>query len=67
MVRTPMQTMKVNMMLKCEIVDKQEIRSKLDVIKQEPKQQVQAYYDKMQKLFTRGKLEDVEQKRSFIF
>ncbi len=28
---------------------------------------MQVYYDKMYKLFTRGKLEDVEQKRSFLF
>lgn len=28
---------------------------------------MQAYYDRMHKLFKRGKLEDVEQNRSFLF
>jgi hypothetical protein len=37
----------ITMLLKCGIVDKEEIRSKLDVIKKEPKQRVQASYDRM--------------------
>ncbi len=48
-------------------IDKEEIRAKLDHIKQKLKQRVHAYYDKMEKLFTRGKLEDGEQKRKFWF
>lgn len=69
MVTTPTNwyTMKVSMLLKCGVVDKEEISSKLDVIKQELKQQVQAYCDRMHKLFTKGKLEHVEQKKSFLF
>lgn len=38
----------------------------MDQIKQEPKQQVQAYHDKMEKLFTRGKMEDAEQRQQFL-
>ncbi len=36
-------TMKIAMLLKYGIVDKEEVRAKLDQIKQEPKQKVQAY------------------------
>jgi hypothetical protein len=32
----------------------------LDAIKQEPKQRVQAYYDKLEKLFARGKIKEAE-------
>jgi len=35
--------MKIAMLLKYGIVDKEEVRAKLDQIKQEPKQKVQAY------------------------
>ncbi len=65
---TPMdwQAMKVAMMLKYGIVDKEDIRAKLDFIKQEPKQKVQAYYDQMEKQFARGKLQELEQKRRFM-
>jgi hypothetical protein len=45
----------------------EEIQVKLDSIKQEPKQWVLTYYDRMEKLFTRGKLEDVKQNRRFLF
>lgn len=64
---TPMywQVVKVAMMLKYGTIDKEDIRAKLDFIKKEPKQKVQAYYDQMENLFTRGKLEEVEQKRRF--
>jgi hypothetical protein len=56
--------MKVAMLLKCGIVDKEEVRAKLDQIKQEPKQKVQAYHNKMEKLFTRGKLEDAKKENT---
>ncbi len=56
-------TMKVTMLLKYGIVDKEEVQAKLDQIKQEPKQRVQAYHDKMEIFFTRGKMEDVEQRQ----
>jgi len=35
------------------------------MIKQKPKQKVQTYYDWMDKLFAKGKLEDAEQSRRF--
>ncbi len=54
------------MLLKYGIMDKEEIQAKLDQIKQEPKQWVQIYHDIMEKSFTRGKLEDVEQRRRFL-
>ncbi len=53
------------MLLKYDIIDKEEIKTTLDRIKQELKQKVHVYYDRMEKLFTRGKLEDGEQKRKF--
>jgi hypothetical protein len=45
----------------------EEIQVELDSIKQEPKQWVLTYYDRMEKLFTRGKLEDVKHKKRFLF
>jgi hypothetical protein len=51
------------MLLKYGIVDKKDIKAKLDVIKQEPKQQVKGYYNIMEKLFTRGKFEDVKHRK----
>jgi hypothetical protein len=59
-------TMKVAMLLKYGTIDKEEVRAKLDMIKQELKQRVHAYYDKLEKLFARGKLEDGEQRRRFL-
>ncbi len=54
------------MLLKYGTMDKEDIKAKLDVIKQEPKQQVQGYYDIMEKLFTRGKLEDAKYRKRFF-
>ncbi len=45
----------------------EEIQVELDSIKQEPKQWVLTYYDRMEKLFTRGKLENVKHKKRFLF
>jgi hypothetical protein len=52
-------TMKATMLLKYGTIDK-EARAKLDLIKQELKQRVHAYYDKMEKLFARGIHKDGE-------
>lgn len=57
--------MKATTLLKYVTIDKEEVRVKLDMIKQKPKQRVQTHYDRMDKLFAKGKLEDVEQ-RSFL-
>ncbi len=59
--------MKITMLLKYEIMEKEQIRGKLDVIKQKPKWQVQAYYDKTKKLFTRSKLQDAKQIKRLLF
>jgi len=39
---------------------------KLDVIKQEPKERVQKYFERLDKLFQRGKIPDAEQRRRFM-
>ncbi len=62
-VPTDWPSMKVAMLLKYGMVDKEYIQVKLDQIKQEPKQKVEAYHDKMEKLFIKGKLEDTKQRK----
>jgi len=47
-------------------VDADEIKMKLDAIKQEPKERVQKYFEHFNKLFQRGKIQDVEQRRRFL-
>jgi hypothetical protein len=59
--------MNATMLLKYGTIDKEEVKAKLDLIKQEPKQWVQTYYDQMEKLFARGKLEDAKQRGRDIF
>lgn len=54
------------MLLKYGMVDKEDIKVKLDQIKQEPKQRVEAYHDMMEKLFIKGKLEDIKQRKRFL-
>jgi hypothetical protein len=41
-------------------VDTDDIRMKLDVIKQEPKERVQKYFERLDKLFQRRKIPDAE-------
>jgi hypothetical protein len=47
-------------------VDADDIRMKLDAIKQEPKEKVQKYFERLDKLFRKGRIPDVEQKRRFL-
>ncbi len=47
-------------------VDADDIRMKMDAIKQEPKKRVQKYFERLDKLFQKGKIQDVEQKRKFL-
>jgi hypothetical protein len=47
-------------------VDTDDIRMRLDAIKQEPKERVQKYFERMDKLFQRGKIPDAEQRRRFL-
>jgi len=58
--------MKTNMRRKFGVVDLDELRVKMDSIEQEPMQQVHLYFDKLDKLFKRGKIKDDEQKRLFL-
>jgi hypothetical protein len=51
---------------KYENIDINDIRMKLDAIKQEPKERVQKYFERLDKLFRKGKIQDVEQKRKFL-
>jgi hypothetical protein len=39
---------------------------KLDAIKQEPKEIVQKYFERLDKLFQKGQLQNAEQKRRFL-
>jgi hypothetical protein len=47
-------------------VDADDIRMKLDAIKQEPKERVQKYFERLDILFRRGKIQDAEQKRRIL-
>jgi len=47
-------------------VDDDDIKMKLDAIKQEPKERVQKYFERLDKLFWRGRIQDNEQKRRFL-
>jgi len=47
-------------------VDVDDIRMKLDTIKQEPKERSQKYFERLDRLFQRGRIQDVEQKRRFL-
>jgi hypothetical protein len=40
--------------LKYEVYDENELRTKMDVVHQEPKQKVQLYYDKLERFFCQG-------------
>jgi hypothetical protein len=39
---------------------------RLDAVKQEPKERVQKYFERLDKLFQKGRILDVEQKRRFL-
>ncbi len=47
-------------------IDVDDIRMKLDAIKQEPKERVQKYFERLDRLFQRGRIPDVEQQRRFL-
>ncbi len=47
-------------------VDADDIKMKLDAIKQEPKERVQKYFEHLDKLFQRGRIQDAEQRRRFL-
>jgi len=41
-------------------IDVDDIRMKMDVIKQEPKEWVQKYFERLDKMFRKGPIQDVE-------
>jgi hypothetical protein len=47
-------------------IDYDDIQMKLDTIKQEPRERVQKYFERLDKLFRKGKVQDVEQKKRFL-
>jgi hypothetical protein len=47
-------------------VDADDIRMRMDAIKQEPKERVQRYFERLDKLFRKGQIQDVEQRRRFL-
>ncbi len=47
-------------------VDTDDIRVKLDAIKQEPKERVLKYFERLDKLFQRGRIPDAKQRRRFL-
>jgi hypothetical protein len=47
-------------------VDVDDIKMKLDGIKQEPRKRVQKYFERLDRLFQRGRIPDTKQKRRFL-
>jgi hypothetical protein len=41
-------------------VDADDIRMKMDAVKQEPKERIQKYFELLDKLFRKGQIQDVE-------
>jgi hypothetical protein len=54
------------MVQKYENINADDIRMRMDTIKQEPKKMVQKYFERLDKLFQKGKIQDVEQRRRFL-
>jgi hypothetical protein len=46
--------------------DADDIRMKFDGIKQEPRERVQKYFERLDRLFQRGRIPDTEQRRRFL-
>jgi hypothetical protein len=47
-------------------VDDDDIRAKFDAIKQEPRERVQRYFERLDRFFRKGKIADAEQRRRFL-
>ncbi len=47
-------------------VDDDDIRAKLDAIRQEPRERVQRYFERLDRFFRKGKISDVKQRRRFL-
>jgi hypothetical protein len=44
-------------------IDDDDIRMKMDAIKQEPRERVQKYFERLDKLFRKGHIQDAEQRK----
>jgi hypothetical protein len=53
-------------LLKYGNVDDDDIRAKLDAIKQEPRERVQRYFERLDRFFWKGKIADAKQRRRFL-
>ncbi len=47
-------------------IDADDIQMKMDAVKQKPKERVHKYFELLDKLFRKGKVKDVEQKKRFL-
>jgi hypothetical protein len=47
-------------------IDADNIRMKMDVVKQEPRERVQKYFERLDKLFRKGQIQDAKQRRRFL-
>jgi predicted aspartyl protease len=47
-------------------IDADDICMKMDAVKQEPKERVRKYFERLDKLFRKGQIPDVEQRRHFL-
>jgi hypothetical protein len=46
--------------LKYGVYDEDELKMKMDIVRQEPRQRVQLYYGRLRKLFVKGKIPNLE-------
>jgi hypothetical protein len=51
---------------KYDIYDENELRLKMDAVWQEPRQRVQLYYDRLERVFIKGRILDVERCMQFL-
>jgi hypothetical protein len=58
--------MRTLIMQKYGNVDANDIRMKMDAVKQELRERVQKYFERLDKLFRKGQIQDVEQRRRFL-
>jgi hypothetical protein len=48
------------------VYDEEELRTKMDAMHKKPKQSVQLYYDKLERLFVKGHILNVEKQIQFM-
>jgi hypothetical protein len=58
--------MKIGMQQKIGDVDMDDLRMKLNGVKQKLRYQVQLYFERLDDLFRKGKIKDVEQRHKFL-